>query len=136
MPIEELASSLADAAVALWQEAGLTRAWNDPHADLRRALDHPTSTVLAVVEGDVLLGTVMVGYDGHRGNVYYLAVREDRRGSGLGRALMDAAEEWLRARGVPKLNLMVRRTNLGVVAFYAGQGYQDGDVVVMGKFLL
>jgi ribosomal protein S18 acetylase RimI-like enzyme len=135
VPIEELPSSLADAAVALWHEAGLTRPWNDPHADLRRALENPTSTVLAAVEGDALLGTVMVGYDGHRGNVYYLAVREERRGSGLGRALMEAAEEWLRARGVPKLNLMVRRTNVGVVAFYEGLGYQDGEVVVMGRFL-
>lgn len=135
MRIEELPSSLADAAVALWHEAGLTRAWNDPQADLRRALDNPTSTVLVVVEDGALLGTVMVGYDGHRGNVYYLAVRDDRRGAGLGGALMRAAEDWLRARDVPKLNLMVRRSNLGVLAFYEALGYSDGEVVVLGRFL-
>jgi len=66
--------------------------------------------VLAAVGQDALLGTAMVGHDGHRGWVYYLAVapREQRRG--LGRRLMQACEQWVHARGIPKLQLMVRAT--------------------------
>lgn len=124
-----------DEAVALWEECGLTRPWNDPHADLKRALGGPSSTVLAVVEDGVLAGTAMVGHDGHRGWVYYLAVRPDRRGGGLGRELMRASERWLMQRGVPKAQLMVRTTNAAVVSFYESLGYEDGEVVVLGKFL-
>jgi ribosomal protein S18 acetylase RimI-like enzyme len=131
----DLPLELADDAVALWQECGLTRPWNDPHADLKRALSGPSSTVLGVVEDGAVAGTAMVGHDGHRGWVYYLAVRPDRRGAGLGRELMRASERWLMQRGVPKVQLMVRTTNAAVVAFYEALGYQDGEVVVLGKFL-
>ena len=95
----------------------LARPWNDPAADVTRALASPTSTVLAALdEAGRLLGTAMVGHDGHRGWVYYLAVDPDLRGNGLGRQLMHASERWLRERDVPKLNLMVRTTNHAVLA--------------------
>jgi ribosomal protein S18 acetylase RimI-like enzyme len=94
-----------------------------------------TSTVLAALDDDVLLGTVMVGHDGHRGWVYYLAVRPDQRLQGPGRRLMEASEDWLGERGVPKLNLMVRHANQAVTAFYQALGYEDGGVVVLGRFL-
>ena len=77
----------------------------------------------------------MVGHDGHRGWVYYLAVRPDRRGTGMGRGLMVSSERWLRQRGVPKIQLLVRTNNAEVVAFYEFLGYQDGEVVVLGEFL-
>jgi ribosomal protein S18 acetylase RimI-like enzyme len=125
----------ADEAVALWHESGLTRPWNDPHADLERAMAGPASTVLAGFDDGVLTGTAMVGHDGHRGWVYYLAVRPDRRRSGLGRQLMRASERWFAQRNIPKVNLMVRTTNAAVVAFYESLGYEDGEVIVMGKFL-
>ena len=125
-----------DDAVGLWRTAGLTRPWNDPAADLTRALASPSSTVLAALdEVGRLLGTAMVGHDGHRGWVYYLAVDPDLRRNGLGRQLMYASERWLRERDVPKLNLMVRTTNHAVLAFYKALGYEDGEVVVLGKFL-
>jgi ribosomal protein S18 acetylase RimI-like enzyme len=72
---------------------------------------------------------------GHRGWVYYLAVEPGLRGNGLGRQLMHASERWLSERGVPKVNLMVRSTNRAVLAFYEALGYEDGQVVVLGKFL-
>lgn len=122
------------AVVALWEAAGLTRPWNDPSADLRSALETPTSTVLAARGPDgTLAGTVMVGYDGHRGWVYYLAVDEAHRGAGLGRALMVAAEAWLVAEGAPKVQLMVRTTNTAVLGFYAALGYTDQSCVVLGR---
>jgi len=134
--IIDLPLERADDAVALWQESGLTRPWNDPLADLRRALAGPTSTVLAALdEAGVVVGTAMVGHDGHRGWVYYLAVRSEKRRSGLGRAMMDASEQWLARQKVAKVNLMVRTTNTDVVAFYASLGYENGDVLVLGKFL-
>lgn len=122
------------AVVALWEAAGLTRPWNDPSADLRAALSTPTSTVLgARTPEGALVGTVMVGYDGHRGWVYYLAVDESSRGSGLGRALMVAAEAWLVAEGAPKVQLMVRESNTAVLGFYAALGYTDQACVVLGR---
>ena len=77
----------------------------------------------------------MVGHDGHRGWAYYLAVHPGVRRSGRGRQLMRAGEQWLRQRGVPKINLMVRTTNTEVVGFYTSLGYEEGEVVVLGKFL-
>ena len=136
MRLVDLPDSLTEEAVALWHASGLTRPWNDPHADLRRARTGPCSTVLAALdEDDLLLGTAMVGYDGHRGWVYYLAVRPESQRSGLGRALMQASETWLRGRSVPKVNLMVRTTNSAVIAFYEALDYKNGGVVVLGKFL-
>jgi ribosomal protein S18 acetylase RimI-like enzyme len=135
MEIAELPSDRADDAIALWHDSGLTRPWNDPQADLQRAMTSPCSTVLAALHEGVLTGTAMVGFDGHRGWVYYLAVRADRQRTGVGRDLMQAAERWLIDRHVPKINLMVRTANAAVIAFYESLGYADGEVVVLGKFL-
>jgi ribosomal protein S18 acetylase RimI-like enzyme len=133
--IGPLPDSLWDAAVELWREARLTRPWNDPADDLRLALDGPASTVLAGIEAEVLLATAMVGHDGHRGWVYYLAVRADARGRGHGRAMMRAAEAWLRERDIPKLNVLVRGDNAGARGFYAALGYEVDDVAVVSRRL-
>ena len=136
MGIGDLPEELFTSAVDLWHEAGLTRPWNDPEADLRRAMDGATSRVLAARAPDGgLAGTAMVGHDRHRGWVYYLAVRPQQRGTGLGRQLMRTCEDWLRERGVPKIQLMVRHGNEGTAAFYAALGYVDSGVVVLGRRL-
>ncbi len=141
MDVIQLTIEDAAAAVALWAACGLTRPWNDADADFRLALGGPSSTVLGVRaeparEGrPELLGTVVVGGDGHRGWVYYLATHPDARGQGLGRQLMDAAEAWLRERGLPKIQFMVRRGNDGVIGFYEHLGYETQDVVVLGRRL-
>ncbi len=119
----------------LWESVGLTRPWNDPHADLRRALQSPTSTVLADLDGGVVAATVMVGHDGHRGWVYYLAVRPDLQGRGRGRGMMQAAERWLWQARVPKLNLMVRADNTHAKDFYIRMGYSHDDVLVLSRTL-
>lgn len=134
MLIAPIPSALEPDAVRLWRDCGLVRPWNDPDADLARALGGPSSTVLGAVAGEQLRGTVMVGHDGHRGWVYYLAVQPDHRGNGLGRELMNAAESWLRGRGVPKLQLMVRADNRAVIEFYKQLGYVDQQVAVLGRF--
>ena len=99
MDIRELTASDRDAATGLWAEAGLVRPWNDPASDFDRAVRGTTSTVLGAVDAGGVAATVMVGHDGHRGWVYYLAVEPGRRRSGLGRHMMRTAEGWLRQRG-------------------------------------
>jgi ribosomal protein S18 acetylase RimI-like enzyme len=126
---------LYGAAVALWHETGLTRPWNDPDADLRRAVEGPSSTVLAALDDGRLAGTVMVGHDGHRGWVYYLAVATTAQRSGVGTALMRAAEAWLEVRDIPALNLMVRAGNDAALAFYAALGYEVFDGPTLGRRL-
>jgi ribosomal protein S18 acetylase RimI-like enzyme len=126
----------ASTAVALWHEAGLTRPWNDSERDLALAMRGPASTVLtAVTDGGELVGTAMVGHDGHRGWVYYLAVTPALTSTGVGRALMDACEQWVRDAGIPKIQLMVRSTNLATVDFYQHLGYTQDDVTVLSRRL-
>jgi len=125
----------AAAVVGLWQACGLTRPWNDPRADFALALAGPSSVVLLARDGDMLTGSVMVGFDGHRGWVYYLAVAPDRQHAGIGRALMAAAEAWLAARDAPKVQLMVRDGNEQALGFYAALGYTPQGVVTLGRFL-
>jgi ribosomal protein S18 acetylase RimI-like enzyme len=135
MQIAEITAADFDAAAALWAEAGLTRPWNPPAADLHRALEGTTSTVLGAFTDNRLVGTVMVGHDGHRGWVYYLAVATAERGAGLGRRLLQAAETWLRENGAVKVQLMVRGSNPSVMGFYDRLGYADADVRVLAKRL-
>lgn len=135
MGISVRAATTADreATVALWEAAGLTRPWNDPRADFDLALATPTSAILLADNGVGLIGSVMVGFDGHRGWVYYLATAPERRGQGIGRALMTAAEDWLKTLGSPKIQLMVRGDNAVARGFYAALGYELQDVVTLGK---
>ncbi len=80
-------------------------------------------------------GSVMVGHDGHRGWLYYVAVAPGDRRLGIGRAVVDAGEDWLRVRGVTKDQLMVRDTDAAVVPFYEGLGYEDAPRIIISKWL-
>ena len=135
MVIEELTPNDASDAIALWEMVGLIRPWNDPDVDFSRALHGTTSTVLGARETDGLVGTAMVGWDGHRGWVYYLAVAPSRQRQGIGAQLMTAAENWLRAEGAAKVQLMVRDTNDEARHFYERRGYEDSSVTVMARWL-
>ncbi len=123
------------AVVALWEAAGLTRPWNDPRKDIARKLAvQPEGFIVAVADGEIV-GTVMAGYDGHRGWVNYLAVLPPARRSGVGRSLMAEAERVLEMLGCPKVNLQIRATNLAAVRFYEALGYSTDDVVSLGRRL-
>ncbi|MER7116596.1 GNAT family acetyltransferase [Saccharomonospora azurea] len=135
MKIEPLPPRLYRDAITLWRVTGLTRPWNDPETDLRTAMAGPASTVLAGIDDRTLVATAMVGHDGHRGWVYYLAVEPSRQAGGLGRQMMRACEQWVRARGISKMQLMVRTENQAVIDFYATLGYTDAKVVVLGRRL-
>ena len=135
IPLREATPDHAEAVIALWTASGLTRPWNDPHADFDLALATATSAILIAGEGRRVDGSVMVGFDGHRGWVYYLAVDPQARRRGLGRALMQAAEDWLRGQGAPKIQLMVRADNVEALAFHRAIGLEDQAVVVLGRRL-
>lgn len=126
-----------DAVVALWNEAGLTKPWNDPHKDIARKLTvQPELFVVAAEATGKVVGTVMAGYDGHRGWMNYLATSTDARGQGIARALIEHVEKELLARGCPKVNLQVRATNPNVVSFYEHLGYKIDDTIDLGKRLI
>jgi ribosomal protein S18 acetylase RimI-like enzyme len=123
------------AVIALWQRCGLTRPWNDPAADIALARKGTNAEVLVGRDNGAIAASAMVGHDGHRGWVYYVAVDPDHRQKGFGRAVMDAAEDWLRARGIAKLQLMVRPDNSKVQAFYESIGYDEQERIIYAKWL-
>lgn len=122
--------------VALWRACGLVTSYNDPRDDFRFARAGAASEVL-VAEGqdERVVGSVMVGHDGHRGWLYYVAVDPGTRACGIGRTLVQAAESWLFERGVRKVQLLVRRSNAEVTAFYDRLGFEPSDVLVMQRWL-
>ena len=123
------------AVVDLWQECGLVRPWNPPNGDIELLQKSGHGALLIAAAAARVVGTVMVGHDGHRGWVYYMAVDPARQRAGLGTRLLRAAEDWAAARGVRKLELMIRDSNLGVADFYARCGYQREPVIVMSRWL-
>ncbi|MDQ1137353.1 ribosomal protein S18 acetylase RimI-like enzyme [Microbacterium sp. SORGH_AS 1204] len=125
-----------DPVVALWEEAGLTRPWNDPRADIRRKLTVQPELFLVAVDDGPVIGSVMAGYDGHRGWLYYLATAPSHRGRGVARALVAEAERLLAQMGCPKVQLMVRPDNTGVRGLYDGLGYEPFDTWATGKRLI
>lgn len=135
MRIAPLTDADVAATVALWQRCGLTRPWNDPEADIALARRGDNATILLGFEGETLAASVLVGHDGHRGWVYYVAVDPNAQGKGHGRAIMDAAESWLRERGILKLMLMVREENAKVQAFYEAIGYETQPRAIYAKWL-
>ena len=121
--------------VALWQACGLTRPWNDPASDIALARKGSNATVLIGHDDGGIVATVLVGHDGHRGWVYYLAVSPNHRHKGYGRIMMEAAERWLRERGIEKLQLLVRPDNTGVKDFYQSLGYGMQERIIYAKWL-
>lgn len=122
--------------VALWQACGLTRPWNDPHKDIERKLQQEPELFIVAEHDGLLLGSVMAGYDGHRGWIYYLSVLPQYQSQGLGKKLVQQAEQKLRSKGCPKIQLMIRHDNGSVQDFYRALGYEQAEVVVLGKRLI
>jgi ribosomal protein S18 acetylase RimI-like enzyme len=124
-----------DAVITLWQRCDLVCPQNDPRKDIARKLAVRPDLFLVAVIDHALVGTVMAGYEGHRGWINYLAVDPDHRLRGLGRQLMLEAERLLHAAGCPKINLQIRTTNHAVIAYYRALGFTPDDVLSMGKRL-
>ena len=126
----------ADAVVTLWHECGLVRPWNDPQKDIARKLTDKNGAFWVATSGDDVIATVMVGYDGHRGSINYLAVAPLCQRTGIAARLMQQAEAFLIELGCPKVSFCVRKDNDDVLAFYDGLGYAADDVHFLGKRLI
>jgi ribosomal protein S18 acetylase RimI-like enzyme len=124
------------AVVALWQQCGLTRPWNDPRKDIARKLAVQREMFLVGESGGAVIATAMGGYDGHRGWVNYLAVAPAHRLRGHAAHLMRHLEGLLSAAGCPKINLQVRASNAQALAFYGRLGYAQDDVISLGRRLI
>ena len=135
LTIAPITDADVESVVALWQRCGLTRPWNDPTSEIAFARRGQNATILIGRADGALVATAMVGHDGHRGWVYYVAVDPDLQRRDFGRAIMAAAEDWLRGQGVEKVMLMVRPDNTKVHAFYDRLGYDVQERVIYAKWL-
>ena len=122
--------------IAIWENVGLTRPWNNPTRDIERKMQVAPELFLVGHIDDKLVATVMGGYDGHRGWANYLAVDPSCQGHGYGRLIMSHLEEQLLALGCPKLNLQVRGGNTAALKFYEAAGYAQDDAISLGKRLI
>ena len=125
-----------EAVVSLWQATKLTRPWNNPYQDISRKLKVQPELFLVAVDGADMVGTVMAGYDGHRGWLYYLASDPARRGQGIARSLVERAESLLLDMGCPKVQLMVRPDNDIAQGFYEALGFETFETWATGKRLI
>ena len=124
-----------DQVIALWEACDLVVAWNIPSLDISRKVDFQPDLFFVAEESARIVGSVMAGYEGHRGWVNYLAVSPSLRRHGLGSELMRFAEDKLSALGCAKINLQVRGSNQGVIDFYKELGFQVDEVMSLGKRL-
>lgn len=133
--IVRYSSEYQDAVVDLWRKCNLVVPQNDPVEDIQRKLVfQPDLFFVALLDGKVI-GSIMVGYEGHRGWMNYLAVLPEHQRRGYGRKLVEKAVDELKRLGCLKVNLQVRRSNVSVVEFYKHLGFKDDDVVGLGKRL-
>jgi GNAT superfamily N-acetyltransferase len=125
----------AEQVIALWHASGVSRSWNDPVRDIAFARRGANSTVLVAEVAGRIVATAMVGEDGHRGWVNYVATGPTYQGRGFGRAMMEAAESWLARQGVWKAQLLIREDNVSVRQFYEHLGYRDTGSICFQKII-
>lgn len=136
MQVRPYQSEDEDAVIELWRRCHLVVPWNVPKLDIQRKLKvNPELFLVGLIEEEIVF-TVMGGYDGHRGWMYYLAVSPDHRHEGYAREIMAFIEAELLKRGCPKINLQIRTSNLEAIKFYQSIGYKPDAVMSMGKRLI
>jgi ribosomal protein S18 acetylase RimI-like enzyme len=140
MQIRAVAASDIDAIVAFWREVfpeynDPSRPQRDPRTNIVRKLAFGDGLFWLAADGDAVIGTVMAGYDGHRGWIYSLGVHPGRREHGIGRQLLAYAETALRELGCPKVNVQMLESNAGAREFWLAAGYTSDPVVSFGRRL-
>ena len=106
-----------DQKLSLWQKCKLIKTLNDPNKDIDRKLKVKDDLFLVIEYNNLIIGSAMAGYDGHRGYVYYLAIDPIHQNKGLGKLLMDNIEKKLKEIGCPKINIFIRSSNINVKIF-------------------
>ena len=134
--IRQFIQSDLDDVIHLWEICGLTRPWNNPELDIFRKLVQQDDLFLVAIKDEQLIAVLMGGYDGHRGWVNYLAVHPHDQRNGVATALLQQLEKRLVALGCPKLQLLIRKDNIDVQSFYEQLGYEEIEVVCLGKRLI
>ena len=122
--------------IDLWEKCNLIKSWNDPNKDIDRKLKVNDNLFLIVEFNKVIIGSAMIGYDGHRGSLYYLAVDPKHQRKGVGKMLMKEIEKRLIEVGCPKINIFIRNSNIEVKEFYQSIDYEEQDSLVYGKRLI
>lgn len=135
LEIREFQESDRSDVIALWRSCDLVKPQNDPDRDIDLKMSFQPELFLVGVSKGSIVGSVMAGYEGHRGWINYLAVDPSIQRSGFGAQLMGSAEEMLRNLGCVKINLQVRSSNENVQGFYSSIGFSVDDVTSMGKRL-
>ena len=121
--------------VHLWQQCNLIVPWNDPVTDIKTKIQFQPELFLVGEMENKVIASIMIGYEGHRGWINYLAVSPPYQNRGYGKKLVNRAEEVLRDMGCLKINLQVREHNASVIRFYQKLGYKDDNVPSLGKRL-
>lgn len=121
--------------IEVWNAAGVSRPWNDPLKDIEFARQSPQGAILVGLIEQRLVATTMVGEDGHRGWVYYLATHPEFQRRGIARQMMEAAEVWLKERGIWKMQLLIRAGNMAAKGFYERIGFKDIEAVCYQKII-
>jgi ribosomal protein S18 acetylase RimI-like enzyme len=120
--------------VALWETVfGHEAAHNNPSLVIDNKVAVDDRLFFVAVADNAVVGTIMAGYDGHRGWIYSVAVSPSYRRQGIGSHLVSHAEHALICKGCPKINLQIMEGNESVAAFYASLGYSVEKRVSMGK---
>jgi ribosomal protein S18 acetylase RimI-like enzyme len=120
----------------LWHEAFPNDPpWNAAELAIPAKLKIQPKLFLVAIDRGVVIGSIMAGYDGHRGWLYAAAVLQSHQRQGVGTALVREAENLLSAMGCTKINVQVRSSNAAVTTFYGSLGYKVEARVSMGKRL-
>ena len=135
MNIRPYQDSDQQAVIQLWLDCGLVAPQNNPAKDILRKRCVNPEWFLVGTQNDAIIASCMVGYEGHRGWINYLAVSPGKQRNGYAKMIMDEAEQILKQAGCPKINLQVRSSNAKVIAFYKSIGFSDDQVISLGKRL-
>jgi ribosomal protein S18 acetylase RimI-like enzyme len=123
-----------DGVGSLWREAFPNDSpWNIASLAVPEKLRVQPDLLLVALDGDQVVGSIMAGYDGHRGWISRIAVRRSHRLKHIGRALITEAEQRLSSLGCVKINLQVVSSNASVLGFYRSLGYEVEERVSMAK---
>ncbi|SES95565.1 GNAT family acetyltransferase [Thorsellia anophelis] len=136
MVIRPFAYEDFDTVIVLWERCNLVNDADDPEMDIERKVAHdPDLFLVAEIAGEVI-GTLMGGYDGHRGSGFYLAVHPDFRGRGIANALINRLEKKLLARGCPKIHYMLSAENYMAITMYEKLEYEEESTLLLAKRLI
>ena len=136
MEIRNYISDDREQVAVLWNETfPNSTGHNEPYSAIDRKFDVDDGLFFVAVADATIVGTVLAGYDGHRGWLYSVAVHNDYRRQGIGSSLVRHAESALAQLGCPKLNLQVRANNASVIAFYQSLGFLSEERISMGKLV-